>query len=339
MISQEYQDVNRELIRVGAGYMKSMILIAGCELDLFSKLIATPGQTLTDLCDQYHYSSRPLDYLLGSLVAQGYLEKRDGKFYVKERYHSSLDLNSPTSVAHMLRHQGSCLRGWSQLAYSVAYGAPAPYLVGVNGEEAEGVDFILAMNDIAETLAPKVAARLKELGLLNFTRMLDLGGASGTYTRALLDANAQHNATAIIFDRPVGIEEARAKMAETRFADRVELYPGDFYVDPYPSDVDFVWISAIIHQQDEAQTQRMFERSYDALRDGGLIAIRDVYINDAHDGPEAATTFGLNMSVRTRAGMVYEARRVLELLTDAGFKNARLAAPADDMTAVIVAKK
>ena len=339
MTTQDQKSVNQELIGVGAGYIKSMVLIAGCELDIFSKLIAEPGLTLDDLCAKHSFAARPLDYLLGSLVAQGYLEKRDGKFFVQEKYKSALDLNSPTSVAHMLRHQGSCLRGWSQLAYTVAYGAPAPYLVGVNGAEAEGVDFILAMNDIAESLAPTVAGRLKERGLLNFTRLLDLGGASGTYSRALLDANANPDATAIIFDRPVGIAEARAKMSETRFADRVDFYSGDFYVDPYPKDVDFVWISAIIHQQDEDATKLMFENPYDALRADGRVAIRDVFINAAHDGPVAATTFGLNMAVRTQAGMVYESDRVIALLGEVGFRNARLALPADDMTAVIVAEK
>lgn len=313
--------------------------MAACELDLFSAIVDRGSADPETLAKALDLDGRGFSYLLAALASLDLLEIDDGKYRVPEALKPFLDSRSPRSVVPMIRHQANCARGWSQLAWTLKNGVPVPDVAGVNGALVEFQDFVLAMNVVANRLAPKIADSLRNVGLLDFERMLDLGGASGTYSFEFLAKNPNPSAKAVLFDRPAAIEEAKIKAKTALRGDSVEFYPGDFYVDPYPTDVDFVWISAIIHQQDDDATQTMFRKSFDALRPGGAIAVRDVYIRDDQTGPKAAAFFGLNMTVRTLKGKVYSARETISALEKAGFQNARLAIPADDMSAVVAAQK
>ena len=59
--------------------------------------------------------------------------------------------------------------------------------------------------------------------------MIDMGGGSGSYTLAFLNASADIQAT--LFDLPEVIEMAKEHIQEARMMDRLTLTPGDFYQD------------------------------------------------------------------------------------------------------------
>ncbi len=334
-------DKGKELLTTTRGFQTSCVLGAACELDLFTAILRrSQAPTTQELAAELELDFRGLDVLATALISLEILEKtNDGRLRVADDCADALDSASPESVVAMIRHQTSCLRAWSQLAWAVKSGVPAPKLVGINGPTEEYRSFIAAMNVVGKPFAAAVSARMADAQLLGFKRLLDLGGASGTYSFAFLEKNPDPTARAIIFDVPIAIQEARQKLAGSPFAERVELVAGDFYVDEFPSDVDFVWISAIVHQQDDAATEEMFRKSRNALRPGGRVAIRDIFLNADRTGPKGAAFFGVNMLANTKKGKVYEVDEIIGLLTKVGFKNARLALPAEDMSAVIVAEK
>ena len=53
-----------------------------------------------------------------------------------------------------------------------------------------------------------------------------------------------------MFDRPEVLKVAAEMAAEYGVADRVELVPGDMFVDPLPTGVDLVLLSNILHDWD-----------------------------------------------------------------------------------------
>ena len=195
------------------------------------------------------------------------------------------------------------------------------------------------MNSLAvRTAAPMIRA-LHEAGVLHFgegpARILDVGGASGTYTQAFLECLP--TATAVIFDRPVGIEAARQRFAGTPLEGRVDFQAGDFYSDALPSGFDLAWISAIIHQHGREQSRALYRNALQALKSGGKVAVRDFIMSADGTSPAAGALFGLNMLVHCADGRVYTFGEVREDLEAAGFITVEPAVPAETMSAVVTA--
>ena len=278
--------------------------------------------------------------LLDALATFGFLTKNDGRYAVPEEFHAALDSRTPESQIPILAHWGACQRSWSQLAFAVKNGVPAPKTAGVGGPAAELRAFLLGMNSIGHRIAPLLADEMARAFPNGFERMLDLGGASGTYSLAFLKTKVVRNAA--LFDIPLAVEEARARFRGPEgapFAERVTFFPGDFYRDPFPDGCDLHWISAIIHQQDEKATRAMFAESFRTLAPGGVIAIRDVYAAPDRIGPPAAALFAVNMLVNTASGRVYTRAEVESLLSECGFVRFRTVRSADDMTSILAAEK
>ncbi len=330
--------IREDILGMVHEYQTIDVLMAACELDLFTFILSRgKSPTVQELAMELELDNRALDALLSALIASGFLNKVEGRFHVVPDYEKILDSRSPDTVVPMIRHQACVMRSWSQLAWTVKSGIPVPHTASINGSLVDYQSFIGAMNVIGRSMAQKVAAKMEEGGLLHFDRLLDLGGASGTYTLAFLERNP--TARAIIFDLSIAIEEARHRLIGAPCSARIDLVEGDFYRDKFPDDIDFIWISAIIHQQDLNATKTMFQKSWQALRAGGRIAIRDIFFNSERTGPKKAALFNINMLVNTQKGRTYISQEVFQLLMETGFRNPRLAISSDDMSSVIVAEK
>ena len=325
------------------GFQEACVLIAAAELDLGTQILQRSNSAAAaDLSVALKLDCRALTVLLDALTGLGYFSKSaDAHYSVEESFIVPLDSRHPATFIPMLRHQGSCLRSWSQLAWVVTQGTPAQKHASILGAEADNVSFILAMNAIGQSIAATMVEDLKKHGVLNFhkenIRFLDIGGASGTYTLAFLNTLPQAEGT--IFDLPVAIREAKKRFAGTPLESRVTFAEGDFYQDEFPIGFDLAWISAIIHQHGRAESQELYAKTYRALNPGGRIAIRDFVMEAHRTSPPMGTLFGINMLVGTRNGMVYTLDEIGADLTAAGFVNVRLAVPAETMSAVVAAEK
>lgn len=330
-------DAFEKLMEMSRGYESASILIAACELDLFTEIIRSEYATGTTLAESLRADERGVCVLTDALVSLGLLEKKDGCFLVPCEYSDMLDSRSESTIVPMLRHRGSCMRSWSQLAWTVKSGCPFPLTESVNGALDDYRSFVLGMHTIGLRMAAPLVSQMKANGFSGFKRMLDLGGASGTYTVEFL--KSFDNTHSIVFDLPVAIAEAKARFASSDLESRVSFVAGDFYRDDFPRDVDFVWISAIIHQQSVRQTAEMFEKSFAVMSPGGTIAVRDVFANADRTGPIAATIFGVNMLARTEKGRVYTFNEVRDLLERAGFFQVKYLVESSDMGSVVIAVK
>jgi ubiquinone/menaquinone biosynthesis C-methylase UbiE len=178
---------------------------------------------------------------------------------------------------------------------------------------------------------------VQKLGPPKFRRLLDVGGASGTWTLAFL--RAVSDATATIFDLPDAIEQARHRLAGTEFAARVTLVAGDFYADDLPEGADFAWVSAICHQHSRRHNRELFAKVFRALSPGGRIALRDVAMEPNRTSPREGALFAVNMLVNTDSGGTFTFNEYAEDLQSAGFENPQLQVKHEAMNSVIVAEK
>ncbi|MCL1890308.1 MAG: acetylserotonin O-methyltransferase, partial [Desulfovibrionaceae bacterium] len=323
-----------------SGYMRVSILAVLAELD-FGTVILENGNSLgaAELAARCSCDRRGAEVLLDALAALGYLLKEgtggEARYSVVEGYKTYLDSRHPATFIPMMRHMACGQRSWARLTWSVKEGGPQKRESSILGAEQDRVSFIMGMNSIASRLADGVVRSLREAGILSFgkenPRILDIGGASGTYTEAFLKELPGSSAT--IFDLPVGIAQAKSRFTGSEMEARVTLVEGDFTEVSLPPGFDFAWISAIIHQMDRGGSRALYAKALDALNPGGMAAVRDYVMSADRLSPLEGAVFGINMFVNTPGGMVYTYREIKEDLELAGFVDGTQAGDAPDMTA------
>jgi len=325
-------DENR-LNEMGSAFMPGCVLGAAAELDLFA-ILGKGSLDARQLAERLKCDHRATVILLDALAAIGVLAKHDGLYSIPDGLRPLLDGESPRCILSGVLHRMNMLRRWSQLARVVRSGKPGVPEPSVRGAEADRAAFVAAMHAFSLPVADQLVA---SLGPPRFTHLLDVGGASGTWTMAFLRATP--GATATLFDLPDAVEQARRRFAGGEFADRITFVPGDFYVDDLPKGADFAWVSAILHQDGREQNRRLLAKVHAALAPGGRVAIRDVVMKPSRVGPPLGALFAVNMLVATETGGTFTFEELAEDLQSAGFVEPNLAIEDAGMNSVVVAAK
>jgi trans-aconitate methyltransferase len=323
----------QQILDLMGSFRPACVIGAAAELDVWTAL---GGDSLTaaQMAERLGCDPRAVIILLDAVAALDLLEKRQDRYRVPPELRHWLVEGDPESVLPMLRHVANLVRGWSQLAWTVKSGTPAPPRPSIRGATADRESFIAAMHAISGPMADDLVA---QVGPPRFRHLLDVGGASGTWTLAFL--RAVPGATATIFDLPDAIEQARQRLAGTEFERRVTLAAGDFYRDELPSGADFAWVSAICHQHSREHNRELFAKVFRALAPGGRIAIRDMVMEPDHVAPREGALFAVNMLVNTESGGTFSLAEYAEDLEAAGFAAPQLAVKHEAMNAVVVASK
>ena len=322
-----------ELVR---GFQPSCVVIAGAELDVFTILHAKP-LTVAQLARRIKGDLRATTVLLDALTAIELLEKDSGRkpvYRVPPPVAEVLTESGSSSMLGMVRHLGNCLRRWDQLAGVALHGKPAVYRPSIRGTNGDLVSFIRAMHEVS---GPMGEPLIRSLGPLKFTHLLDLGGASGTWTIPFLRLNP--NACATIFDQPDVIPMARRLMKKAGLARRVRLISGNFDDDVLPAGADLAWVSAIVHQNSRAQNRSLFTKVFAALAPGGRILIRDIVMDSSRTRPAGGALFAVNMLVATSGGGKFTFDELREDLSAADFGKIKRLRRGEWMDSVVCATK
>ena len=323
-----------DILKLARQFMESRILLTAVELNLFTLLDEAPS-TAENLAGRLHADLRGLTIILDALSAMGLMIKEPG-----DAYRSSPDVaaclsdNSPHSVLPMINHANHLWKSWSNLTSKVRSPEPAeiPASAARNADEMRA--FIGAMHVVGAPLAQKIVTAVKPGTARN---LIDVGGASGTYTIAFLSAAPKMKAT--LFDRPAVIPIARECLAEAGMADRVCFVAGDFYADELPGGHDLAMLSAIIHQNSPAQNVELFRKVLHAMVSGGRMIVRDHVMDPDRIKPEEGAIFAVNMLVNTQGGSTYTFDEIRTWLTEAGFTKVRLLQTGEHMDALVEAFK
>ncbi len=262
------------------------------------------------------------------------LAKRGDRYFVLPSLQSILSQKSEGNVLPAVWHAMTCLRAWAQLGKVVKSGRPARRESSVRGFKADRTAFIGAMHANSGPMAESV---IKSLGKLKFSRLLDVGGASGTWTMAFMKAFP--GTEAILFDLPDAVGLARIRLRQSPYADRVKLVSGDFYADKLPKGADLAWVSAIIHQHSRPDNRRLFAKIFSALQPGAQIAIRDIVMDERRLFPVAGALFAVNMLANTESGGTFTFREIAEDLKAVGFTRPKLLVKTNDMNSIVTAHK
>jgi len=323
----------KEVLDVARSFQPACVLTAAAALDVFSSLHEKP-MTAQALASKLGTDPRAITTLLDALVALEFLTKQENSYSVPDNIAKLLSEKSANNVLSMVRHLANCLRRWAHLSEVTQSGKPADCGPSVRGEAADQADFIAGMHNISRPIADEIVGKLQPL---KFGHLLDIGGASGTWTIAFLRAVPEAKAT--LFDLPAVISMAEQRIAEAGLGDRVTLVPGDFYTDDLPDGADMALLGTICHQNSREQNRALFAKVHKALKDGGVVVIRDAVMDPSHTSPKGGALFAINMLVATEGGGTYTFDEYRHDLYEAGFGEVILVHRDEFMNSLIRAEK
>ena len=242
------------IMGLSRAFMESRVLLTGAELNLFTLTAAAP-LAAEQIAERIGADRRALTIVLDALTAMGLLVKREGSYQTEPSAARLLAADSPDSILPIIQHNIDLWERWGRLTGKVAAREKPDWSMRA---------FIGAMHAIARPLAARIVKLVNPAGA---RRLIDVGGGSGSYTLAFLEAAPRLRAT--IFDRPEVIEMARERVGAAGMLERVALVAGDFEQDPLPPGHDLAFVSAIIHQHSPVETVAMFRKIFAALEPGG----------------------------------------------------------------------
>jgi predicted O-methyltransferase YrrM/predicted transcriptional regulator len=313
-------------------FMKSRIILTGVELDLFTQ-VHRGTDTAQKLAENNRLDARAVTRLLDALVTYGILSKENGRYSLTQEG-SFLSEDHPDTTLPMMRHMNELWGTWSHLTDAVRYGKNPERVPVPEKDEKTMKAFIGAMHVVARRLSAQIA---EELDLSGYRKLLDIGGASGTYTIAFLLKNPEMQA--VIFDLKKVLPMAEERLSEAGISDRVAFVSGDFYKDPLPEGCDLALLSAIIHQNSPQQNLALYKKIHQALLAGGTLMIRDHIMEEDRIYPPAGAIFAINMLVGTDGGDTYTFREVRESLEAAGFTDVHQIKKGERMDCLVTARK
>ncbi len=322
-----------QIMAEAGAFMRSRVVLTAVELDLFTRLHENPVAAEVLAADVL-LDERALTRVLDCLITFRLLEKRDGRYVPTERG-MVLSSRHPESVLPMIQHLNTLWDNWDKLTETVEKGKNPNLRPVIDAPDmADTRAFIGAMHVVGRRMALEIADYC-DLG--SFSRLLDIGGGSGTYTIAFLKENP--DLSAVLYDLPDVIPMAEERLRREGFLNRVTLVAGDFYHDALPGGSDIALLSAIIHQNSPQENIALLRKVYRALAPGGALIIRDHIMDETRTRPHKGALFAINMLVDTPAGDTYTLDEVRSMLESAGFQRVGLLREGDNMDSLVEARK
>jgi SAM-dependent methyltransferase len=318
-----------EIMSLVTKFHESRVFLTAAELDVFTLLENNPMSAL-EIANRLKAQERGITILLNAVVSLGLLEKKEGRYYCPDEIASVLSKESKSSIMPGVRLAIGGWKRWSDLTNIVRNGKGKITGPVFDIDESEQEAFIGGMHALAFKMAPGIVAAIKPG---NSKKLLDIGGGSGSYTQAFLEAST--GLTSTIFDLPSVINNAKKRLATTGLIDRIKFVAGDFYKDELPTGHDLALLSAIIHQNSPEQNIELYRKIFQALQPGGRLVIRDHVMNSDHTRPTSGAFFAVNMLVVTEGGRTYSFEEIKSSLESVGFINVKLIQPDERMNGLV----
>ncbi|MBV9404112.1 MAG: hypothetical protein JO211_02130, partial [Acidobacteriaceae bacterium] len=304
-------------------FRRSKAMFTAVRLGVFDQLEKQP-QTADQLAKKLKLNCSALRRLIDGCVALQLLAREDENYRNTASASKYLTSGSPDTLSGYIVYSDESLYPlWGHLDDAVREGTNRwPQTFGSRDalfdhffRDAERTgNFIKAMNGFGQ-----LASRLVISGfdLSRYRQLVDLGGATGHLAIAACQLYPNLRATVVDLARVEPF--ARAHIAQSSVASRVEFVVADFFADPLPPG-DLYSLGRILHDWSDARITELLEKVSAALPSGGGILVIEALVNDDRSGPVSALMQDLNMLVctdgRERTLTEYKA-----LLESAGFAN------------------
>jgi SAM-dependent methyltransferase len=318
------------LLADARSFWRTRVLLTMVELELFARISERP-RSVDDLVEEIGADPRGMRILLDAATGQGWLEKAEERYRLAGSMRAYLSPEGEQCVLPMLEHMAKLWHDWTRLS-EIAAPRTQPAWRHDHGRTRS---FIGAMHVVSKGRAPELVSAV---GPSSERSLLDVGGASGTFTMEFLREVPGMKAT--LFDLPEVVELARERLDREGLGERVRLVGGDYRHDPMPDGpYELALLSAIIHQNDRRENEELYAKIHEVLAPGGRLIIRDHVLEPDRTAPADGALFAVNMLVATEGGDCYTFDEIRSSLEAAGFRQVRMLQRDERMSGLVEATK
>ena len=299
----------------------ALALSAAVELDVFTS-ISQGNKTSAAIAKSFGSSQRGVERLLDALTGIGYITKRGTQYRLTPIADTFLVRTKHTYMGAMVKETQMTLPLWMQLADVIRSGKPA---AAVNSDEGRKFfpELVKAIFPMTYQGALGLVHSLPKAKLKKISRVLDVAAGSGAWSLPFAQANPATRVTAADYPEVTPITREYAQVFGV--ADRYDYLEGDLrQMDFGSQQYDAVILGHIIHSEGEKWGRDLIQKSYRALKPGGMLVIAEMIPNDSRTGPAFPLLFGLMMVVATDEGDVFTMAQYKQWLKQAGFKGLKL---------------
>ncbi len=300
-----------QFLRLGEGFISSMLLFAAQRIDLFSHLDLKPC-TVDELSASLKCDSYGLQLILNALVAQSVLIKDAGafsnttsasKFLVKDKFDyigawfDMLDKNwnEWENLHSVLKDgKGSGKAGKSAFMRS--------FIHGKNIDTFEVADQLMRARDFSSA-----------------KRMLEIGENPAAY--AIEIAKQVEKLSCIVMDTEEGLKVTDDYIAQFGLGERVIGQVGNYEEANFGKNFDIVLTAFTLHGKDASAAKNIIVKAEDALNANGWLVVHDYVLSEDGTSPADALVFALHLFLCGGGAKVYSMPEVTNWLKEAGLQN------------------
>jgi hypothetical protein len=306
-----------ELAALASGHAEARAIQTALKLGIFEILRPAPLDDAA-LAAAISANRRATALIANAMVALGLLVKRANRYALTDSSQRYLLRSSAEYLGGLILFDEAIFETWTHLEQTIRTGAPARPTDMFQSRPEETQRFIRAMDSLTRARGdPAYVA--DRLDLSRVSLIADIGGGPGTYVAAML--RRWPHLRAAIYDLPATLEVARTILTEREPAAlaRIDLVRVDYLYDEIPGPCGALFMSNIIHNEDETANAQLFRKCFHALQSGGMMIIKDHIMNADLTEPRPGAIFALYLLLATRRGRVYSFEEVSRWLAGAGF--------------------
>ena len=303
-----------QLMALASGHAEARILQTAVSLGIFETMGDAP-QTTEAVASTLSLEPKATELLLNALSALNILEKDGKSFSLTDAVRSYLLRTSPQYLGGMILFEDLSWQSWTKLPDAIRTGKPARDADMYQEDSRETEVFINAMDSLVKARGD-AEAMATALDWQNIRDVLDVGSGPATYPIALCKRFPHLQAT--IFDLPGTLKITDRYVRQAHLSDRITLVPGDYRKDPVPGQYDLIFLSNIIHGENERQNGALIGKLSQNLKAPGRIVIKDHVLDESHAHPAVGAIFSLLMLLTTAGGRCYSFSEIKNWMELAG---------------------
>ena len=290
------------LTGIAGGYVEARVLQAAVGLGVFDAVGEGDAMDAATVAARIGSEARATGLLLDALAVMELLDKDASRYRLNDLSAAYLTSGSPRDFSGMIRFDALSWDTWGGLEDAVRTGRPARTPDMYQTDEAETGIFINAMDSLVRARGDaEVVAGVLDLG--GARRLLDVGPGPATYPIALCRRNPALRAT--LYDLPGTLRITERYVRASDVAGRIECVAGDYRTDAVPGGYDAVFLSNIIHGENEAANEALMAKLSKSLVSGGRLIIKDHILGGGGAENDAGAVFSPLMLLTTAGGRCY----------------------------------
>lgn len=325
------------LAGIAGAYVEARILQTAVSLGVFDALRGEESVGATAVAAAIGTEVRATGMLLDALAVIGLLDTDSSGYGLNDVSATYLTSAAPGDFRGMVRFDALLWDDWGKLEEAVRTGRPVRTPDMYQADEAETGIFIEAMDSLVKARGDaEVMAGALDLG--DARRLLDIGPGPATYPIAL--CRRYPNLHATLYDLPGTLRITERYVRASDVAERIDCVAGDYRTDTVPGGYDVVFLSNIIHGENEAKNEALVGKLAKSLVSGGRLIIKDHILGGSRTETDAGAVFSLLMLLTTDGGRCYTLQEIRGWFERAGLVEAgRVELPPPLTSSLMIGRK